>query len=61
MDWIAKRIQEAKTAAPVGDVVASQLERHLIGTMRESALRGAELAQLARDLIAATDPTEAAS
>lgn len=54
MDWIAKRILEARTAAPVGDPVASRVEKELVGTMRERSLRPAELAELARGLIAAT-------
>jgi hypothetical protein len=56
VDWIAKRIMEAQTAAPVDAVVASRLETELTGTMRERALRNAELADLARALIAASDP-----
>ncbi|MGO9684090.1 MAG: hypothetical protein ACLPTZ_16165 [Beijerinckiaceae bacterium] len=57
MDWIAKRMREAQAATPVGEAVASRLEEELAGTMRERALRNAELAALARALIAATDPT----
>ena len=59
MDWIAKRILEAQTAAPVEAGVASRLETELTGTMRERALRNAELADLARVLIAANDPPNA--
>jgi hypothetical protein len=58
LDWIAKRILEAQTAAPVDAAVASHLETELTGTMRERALRNAELADLARVLIAATDPSK---
>jgi hypothetical protein len=62
LDWIARRILEARTARPVEEAVASRLKTELIGTMRERALRNAELADLARALIAASDPpkTEAA-
>ena len=55
MDWIANRIAEAKAAAPVSGAVAARLEGELGGTMRERALRNAELAELARDLIAVSD------
>lgn len=58
MDWIAKRILEAQAAAPVEAVVASRLEKELNGTMRERALRNAELADLARQLIAAAAAPE---
>ena len=54
MDWIAKRILEAQTAAPVDAAVAAHLETELTGTMRERALRNAELADLAKQLLAAT-------
>ncbi len=50
-------MREAQAATPVGEAVASRLEEELAGTMRERALRNAELAALARALIAATDPT----
>lgn len=62
LDWIVKRVAEAKTAAPIADAAAVRLERELPGTMRERALRNAELAELARELIAAAEPpkTEAA-
>jgi hypothetical protein len=56
VDWIAKRIQEARAAAPVGDAVAARLEKELTETMRERSLRNAELADLAKALIAASDP-----
>jgi hypothetical protein len=36
--------------------VASRLEKELAGTIRERALRNTELAELARELLAATDP-----
>jgi hypothetical protein len=55
LDWIANRIAEAKAAAPVSEAVAARLEGKLGGTMRERALRNAELAELARDLIAVSD------
>jgi len=58
MDWIAKRILEAQTAAPVDAAVAARLETQLTGTMRERALRSAELADLARELLAATEGPE---
>ena len=58
MDWIAKRIAEAQAAAPVEAAVASHLEEELNATMRERALRNAEFADLARQLIAATEPPE---
>jgi hypothetical protein len=58
LDWIAKRILEAEAAAPVEAAVASRLEKELNETMRERALRNAELADLARHLIAAADPPE---
>jgi hypothetical protein len=58
LDWIAKRILEAQAAAPVEPVAASRLEKELNGTMRERALRNAELADLARQLIAAAAPPE---
>jgi hypothetical protein len=56
LNWIAKRIREAQAAAPVGEAVASRLEKELAGTIRERALRNTELAELARELLAATDP-----
>jgi hypothetical protein len=59
LDWIAQRIQEAQKAAPVGAAVAAHLEKELTGTMRERALRGAELAELARALIGASEPPRA--
>ena len=58
MDWIAKRIAEAQAAAPVEGAVVARLEDELKATMRERAMRNAELADLARELIAATDPPE---
>jgi hypothetical protein len=57
LDWIAKRILQAQASTPVGEAVASRLKKELTATIRERALRNAELAALARDLIAATDPT----
>jgi hypothetical protein len=59
LDWIAKRIQEAQKTAPVGATTAAFLERQLTGALRDRALRGAELAELARELIAATAPPTA--
>jgi hypothetical protein len=58
LDWIVKRILEAQAAAPVEAAVASRLENELNATMRERALRNAELADLARQLIAATNLPE---
>ena len=58
LDWIAKRILEAQAAAPVEAAVALRLENELTATMGERALRNAELAELARQLIAATNPPE---
>jgi hypothetical protein len=58
LDWIAKRILEAQATAPVEAAVALRLKRELNETMRERALRNAELADLARQLIAAADPPE---
>jgi hypothetical protein len=55
LDWITKRIQEAQETAPVDDAAASLLQRQLAGTMCERALRGTELAELAKDLIAAPE------
>jgi hypothetical protein len=60
LDRITKRIEEAKAAAPVGEAVAARLETELTGTMRERALRNAELADLARELIAACEEPEEA-
>jgi len=56
LDWIAKRIAEAQEAAPVEATAVSLLEAELNQTMRERGLRNAELADLARRLIAATRP-----
>jgi hypothetical protein len=56
VDWIAKRIAEAKTTAPVVEGVAARVEAQLLGTMRERALRNSEFADLARDLLAAIEP-----
>lgn len=56
MDWIGKRIEEARAGAPVADGVAAHLQGELYGPMRERALRAAELAELARALIAASEP-----
>jgi hypothetical protein len=56
LDWIAKRVAEAKTAAPIADAAATRLEQKLAGTMRERTLRNAEFAELARELIAAAEP-----
>jgi hypothetical protein len=56
LDWIAKRIQRASEAARVGAEIAARLEQELGGPMRERALRGAELAELADELIAKTVP-----
>ena len=39
----------------MSEAVAARLEGKLGGTMRERALRNAELAELARDLIAVSD------
>jgi hypothetical protein len=61
LDWIAKRILEAQTAAPVDAAVASRLGTELTEMMRERALPNAELANLARALIAANDPPKAAA
>jgi hypothetical protein len=58
LDWIAKRVLEAQTAVPVEAAVATRLEKELNETMRERALRNAELVDLARHLIAAADPPE---
>jgi hypothetical protein len=58
LDWITKRVREAQQAAPVEAAVASRLEKELNETMRERALKNAELADLARQLIAATEPPE---
>ncbi len=52
MEWIAKRIREAQAAVPVAAPVAACLEQELAGIIRERALRAAELADLARELIA---------
>ena len=52
------RVREAQEAAPVKAAVASRLEKELNETMRERALRNAELADLARQLIAATESPE---
>jgi hypothetical protein len=58
LDWIAKRILEAQATASVEAAAASRLEKELNGTMRERALRNAELADLAKQLIADADPSE---
>jgi hypothetical protein len=60
LDWIAKRIAEAQTATPVEAAVVSCLEEELSVTMRERTLTRAELADLAKQLIAATEPPEPA-
>ncbi|HTV31204.1 MAG TPA: hypothetical protein VMF32_25950 [Xanthobacteraceae bacterium] len=60
MDWIAKRIAEAQTAAPVEVEVVSCLEGELGATLRERALTKAELADLAKQLIAAAEPPDPA-
>jgi hypothetical protein len=58
LDWITKRVREALEAAPVEAAVASHLEKELNETVRERALTRAELADLAKQLIAATEPPE---
>ena len=49
-------MREAQEAAPVDAAVAAHLEKELTGKMRERAVRRAELAELARILIAASGP-----
>jgi hypothetical protein len=56
LDWIAKRIAEARTAVPVGASVAARLQQELAERMRERAFRNLELADLARDLLSAAEP-----
>jgi hypothetical protein len=56
MDWIAKRIREARTVTPVADAVAVRLEKELKETLCERSLRNAEFADLAKALIAASEP-----
>jgi hypothetical protein len=58
VEWIAKRIAEAKKAAPVSEAVASLLEKQLSGPLRDSALRRSELADLAEKLISASAPSK---
>lgn len=60
MDWIAKRIAEAQTVVPVEADVVSCLEDELGATLRERALTRAELADLAKQLIAAAEPPDPA-
>jgi hypothetical protein len=55
LDWIAKCILEARTAALVSEAVASCLEKELAGTLQERSLRSGELDELAKTLIAATN------
>jgi hypothetical protein len=51
--WITARVAEALKTSPVADAVASAIEEQLKGTMRERALRPAELTELAKSLLAA--------
>jgi hypothetical protein len=58
MAWIAKRIQEANAAAPVCDAVKSIFKLNLEGNLCQKPLRPAELNELAKELIAAVDPSD---
>lgn len=58
MEWFIKCLAEAKTAAPVAEAVVARLETEVAGTMRERALRPAELAEVARGLISASHPAK---
>jgi hypothetical protein len=51
-DWIGKRVDAAQHVSPVEDKIAATLKRHLSGPMRERPLRQAELANLAKELLA---------
>lgn len=50
-DWIAKRLDTAREACPVADAIALTIKAQLRGTMRERALRPAELTALAKILL----------
>lgn len=50
-DWITKRIDEARKGCPVPEAVALAIKAQLQGTMREHALRPAELTALAKSLL----------
>ena len=50
-DWVAKRVETAHIAYPVADAVILTIKTQLKETMRERALRPAELATLAKTLL----------
>lgn len=50
-DWISKRVDTAREACPVADAIALAIKAQLQGTMRERALRSAELTALAKTLL----------
>ena len=49
-DWITKRIDAARKLWPISDAIALTITAQLRGTMRERALRPAELTGLAQIL-----------
>jgi len=49
-DWITKRIDAARKVLPISDAIALTITAQLQGTMRERALRPAELTALAQIL-----------
>jgi len=56
-DWITKRVDAAQQSSPVNGAIVSEVIGQLRGTMRERPLRPAELATLAKELLAApADP-----
>ena len=62
-NWINTRVMEALKVAPVADGVVNVVRDSLHGTMRERALRGTEVAELAETLLAAarSRPAEGAA
>lgn len=53
--WITERIAQALKKSSVANAVVLEIENKLEGTMRERALRPAELGTLAKSLLEAKD------
>ena len=51
-DWVGARVNEALKAAPVATGVADTITEKLKGSLRERALRAAELNDVAKTLLA---------
>jgi hypothetical protein len=54
-DWITTIVSAALETSPVAAAVTTEIEKQLNGTMRERALRAAEIAELAKNLLAAVN------